>query len=85
MNSIRSRPCPTVEFLPGTMAAKIADTFQALLTYPKGFLVSYSTSFGSDCQGFTRYMGKQATLINIGGEGSPRYQVIQETKLDARE
>ena len=24
------------------------DTFQALLEYPKGFLVSYSTSFGND-------------------------------------
>ncbi len=23
-------------------------------------------------------MGKKATLINIGGEGSPRYQVIEE-------
>ena len=55
-----------------------ADTFQALLEYPKGFLVSYSTSFGNDAQSFTRYMGKQATLINIGGEGSPRYQLIEE-------
>ena len=55
-----------------------ADTFQALLEYPKGFLVSYSTSFGNDAPGFTRYMGKQATLINIGGEGSPRYQVVEE-------
>jgi predicted dehydrogenase len=55
-----------------------ADTFQALLEYPKGFLVSYSTSFGNDAPGFTRYMGKKATLFNIGGEGSPRYQVIQE-------
>jgi predicted dehydrogenase len=55
-----------------------ADTFQALLDYPKGFLVSYSTSFGNDAPGFTRYMGKQATLINLGGEGSPRYQLIQE-------
>jgi predicted dehydrogenase len=55
-----------------------ADTFQALLEYPKGFLVSYSTSFGNDAPSFTRYMGKKATLINIGGEGSPRYQVIQE-------
>ena len=54
------------------------DTFQALLEYPKGFLVSYSTSFGNDSPGFTRYMGKKATLINIGGEGSPRYQVIEE-------
>lgn len=29
------------------------DTFQALLEYPKGFLVSYSTSFGNDCDSFT--------------------------------
>lgn len=55
-----------------------ADTFQALLEYPKGFLVSYSTSFGNDAPSFTRYMGKNATLINIGGEGSPRYQMIEE-------
>jgi predicted dehydrogenase len=55
-----------------------ADTFVALLEYPKGFLVSYSTSFGNDAPSFTRYMGKQATLTNIGGEGSPRYEVIEE-------
>ncbi len=55
-----------------------ADTFQALLEYPKGFLVSYATSFGNDAPSFTRYMGKQATLFNIGGEGSPRYQLIEE-------
>src|SRR6202158_794924 len=55
-----------------------ADTFEALLEYPKGFLVSYSTSFGNDSPGFTRYMGKKATLLNIGGEGSPRYQLIEE-------
>jgi predicted dehydrogenase len=55
-----------------------ADTFQTLLEYPKGFLVSYSTSFGNDAPGFTRYMGKKATLLNIGGEGSPRYQLVEE-------
>jgi predicted dehydrogenase len=55
-----------------------ADTFQALLEYPKGFLVSYSTSFGNDAPSFTRYMGKKATLANIGGEGSPRYQIVEE-------
>ena len=38
-----------------------ADTFQTLLEYPKGFLVSYSTSFGNDAPSFTRYMGKKAT------------------------
>ena len=55
-----------------------ADTFEALLEYPKGFLVSYSTSFGNDSPSFTRYMGKKATLVNIGGEGSPRYQLVEE-------
>jgi predicted dehydrogenase len=55
-----------------------ADTFQALFEYPKGFLVSYSTSFGNDSPSFTRYMGKKATLINLGGEGSPRYQLVEE-------
>ena len=55
-----------------------ADTFHTLLEYPKGFLVSYSTSFGNDAPGFTRYMGKKATLFNIGGEGSPRYQLVEE-------
>jgi predicted dehydrogenase len=54
------------------------DTFQALLEYPKGFLVSYATSFGNDSPSFSRYMGKKATLVNIGGEGSPRYQVVEE-------
>ena len=55
-----------------------ADTFHALLEYPKGFLVSYSTSFGNDAPSFSRYMGKKATLFNLGGEGSPRYQVVEE-------
>jgi predicted dehydrogenase len=55
-----------------------ADTFETLLEYPKGFLVSYSTSFGNDAPSFTRYMGKKASLINIGGEGSPRYQLVEE-------
>src|SRR5215470_15716427 len=55
-----------------------ADTFQALLEYPKGFLLSYSTSFGNDAPSFTRYMGKRATLVNHGGEGSPRYSLIEE-------
>jgi predicted dehydrogenase len=54
------------------------DTFQALLEYPKGFLVSYATSFGNDSDSFTRVMGKQATLVNIGGEGSPRWKWVEE-------
>lgn len=55
-----------------------ADTFQVLFEYSKGFLVSYATSFGNDAPSSTRYMGKKATLTNIGGEGSPRYQWVEE-------
>lgn len=54
------------------------DTFHALFEYPKGFLVSYSTSFGNDAPSFSRFMGKKATLFNLGGEGSPRYQLVEE-------
>src|SRR5580704_2032523 len=54
------------------------DTFHALLEYPKGFLVSYATSFGNDSDSFTRIMGKKATLINIGGEGSQRWKIVDE-------
>jgi predicted dehydrogenase len=54
------------------------DTFHALLEYPKGFLVSYSSSFGNDCDSSTRIMGTKATLINIGGEGSQRWQMVEE-------
>ena len=54
------------------------DTFHALFTYPKGFLVSYATSFGNDAPSFTRIMGKKATMINHGGEGSPRWQMVEE-------
>jgi predicted dehydrogenase len=53
------------------------DTFQALVEYPT-FLVSYSTSFGNDCDSFSRIMGKKGTLINIGGEGSPRWKFVEE-------
>jgi predicted dehydrogenase len=53
------------------------DTFQALVEYPT-FLASYSTSFGNDCDSFSRIMGKKATLVNIGGEGSPRWKLVEE-------
>ncbi|MFB3920489.1 MAG: Gfo/Idh/MocA family protein [Terriglobia bacterium] len=54
------------------------DTFQALLDYPKGFLVSYATSFGNDCDSFIRIMGKKGTLINHGTEGTPRWKWVEE-------
>jgi predicted dehydrogenase len=54
------------------------DTFQALYTYNTGLLVSYSTSFGNDAPSFSRIMGKKATMFNHGGEGSPRWQLVEE-------
>ena len=54
------------------------DTFQALLEYPKGFLVSYATTFGNDCDSFIRIMGKKGTLINHGTEGTPRWKWVEE-------
>ncbi len=55
------------------------DTFQALLEYKPGYLVSYSTSFGNDSDSFTRIMGDRATLINSGGEGSQRWKLVEES------
>jgi predicted dehydrogenase len=54
------------------------DTFQALFEYPKGFLVSYATSFANDSDSFTRIMGDKATLVNLGGEGSQRWKLVEE-------
>jgi predicted dehydrogenase len=54
------------------------DTFEALLEYPAGFLVSYSTSFGNDAPSFIRLMGKKATLMNFGTEGTPRWLWVEE-------
>jgi predicted dehydrogenase len=54
------------------------DTFQALFEYPKGFLVSYGTSFANDSDSFTRIMGDKATLVNLGGEGSQRWKIVEE-------
>jgi len=53
------------------------DTFHALVEYPT-FMASFATSFGNDCDSFSRIMGKKATLVNIGGEGSPRWKVVEE-------
>ena len=53
------------------------DTFQALVEYPD-FLVSYSTSFANDSDSFTRIMGDSATLVNLGGEGSQRWKLVEE-------
>jgi predicted dehydrogenase len=58
------------------------DTFQALLVYPKGFMVSYSTMFGNDSPSVNRYYGQNGILEStkdredyvakgIGGDSRP--------------
>ncbi len=54
------------------------NTFQALLEYPQGFLVSCSTSFGNDSDSFIRIMGKKGALINSGPEATPRWRWVEE-------
>src|SRR5262245_20660569 len=54
------------------------DTFQALLEYPKGFMVSFSTSFGNDSDSFIRLMGKKETLMNFGTEGKQSWKWEEE-------
>ncbi len=39
-----------------------ADTVHALLEYPEGFLVSYSTNFGNASNNYTKYFGTNGTL-----------------------
>jgi hypothetical protein len=48
--------------------------------YPKGFLVSCSTSFRNDVPSFIRLMRKDATLMNFGTEGTPRWLRVEERR-----
>jgi len=43
------------------------DTFQALLVYPKGFLVSYATMFGNDSPSANCYYGQNGILETTRG------------------
>jgi predicted dehydrogenase len=54
------------------------DTFQTLLEYPKGFLVSYATSFGQRLRQLHTDQGKECHAHHIGGEGSPRWKWVEE-------
>ena len=62
----------------GPTAARIPTPSRRSSNIRKGFLVSYSTSFGNDSDSFTRIMGDRATLVNIGGEGSQRWKIVEE-------
>jgi hypothetical protein len=55
------------------------DTFQALATYDEAkILYSYSSSYANRFGDYSLIRGKDATLYAHGGEGSPRWFLIEE-------
>jgi predicted dehydrogenase len=57
------------------------DTFQCISTFAaKQVLYSYSTTFGSGYGDHTIIRGTHGTLYSPGGEGSPQWWFIAETK-----
>ncbi|HUS06424.1 MAG TPA: Gfo/Idh/MocA family oxidoreductase [Bryobacteraceae bacterium] len=57
------------------------DTFQSLSTFKeKQVLYSYSTTFGNGYGDHTIIQGTRGTLYSPGGEGSPQWWYLPETK-----
>ncbi len=54
------------------------DACVAAITYPKGFLYTYKTIFGNSYRSFSRIMGRDGTIENIGGEGASLFYVTRE-------
>jgi predicted dehydrogenase len=54
------------------------DTVSAVLTYPQGFLLTYTTTLGNSYRSFTRIQGTQGTIDNFGGEGASLFLVTRE-------
>ena len=54
------------------------DTCVAAVTYPKGFLYTYKTTFGNSYRSFSRIMGRDGTIENYGGEGASLFVVTKE-------
>lgn len=54
------------------------DTCVAAVTYPKGFLYTYKTTFGSSYRSFARIQGREGTIMNYGGEGASLFTVSKE-------
>ena len=58
------------------------DTVVAAVTYPKGFLYTYKTTFGNSYRSFTRIQGRDGTIVNYGGEGASLFTVTNEGGRD---
>lgn len=54
------------------------DTCTAVVTYPKGFLYTYKTTFGNSYRSFSRVQGRDGTIENYGGEGASLIVVSNE-------
>jgi predicted dehydrogenase len=54
------------------------DTCVAAVTYPKGFLYTYKTTFGNSYRSFSRIQGRNGTIENFGGEGSSLFVTTEE-------
>lgn len=54
------------------------DTAVAAVTYPKGFLYTYKTTFGNSYRSFSRIQGRDGTIVNYGGEGASFFTVSKE-------
>lgn len=54
------------------------DNATVSLTYPKGFLYTYSTCFGNSYRSFSRIQGRLGTIENYGGEGASLFMVTRE-------
>lgn len=54
------------------------DTCVTAITYPKGFLYTYKTTFGNSYRSFSRIQGRNGTIENYGGEGASLFVVTAE-------
>lgn len=54
------------------------DTCVTAITYPKGFLYTYKTTFGNSYGSFARIQGRDGTIENYGGEGASLFLITQE-------
>jgi predicted dehydrogenase len=54
------------------------DTCVTAITYPKGFLYTYKTTFGNSYRSFSRIQGRDGTIVNYGGEGASLFTVTDE-------
>src|SRR5580700_278105 len=54
------------------------DTCVAAVTYPKGFLYPYKTTFRNSYRSFSRIQGRDGTIENYGGEGASLFVITEE-------